>query len=120
MKIKDLFKENDPEIVIIIRGNNPGDDCDPWAPSYYEGVLKNVPDFLFECNILSVGTSLAHGCPAISVPYLMNNKDYDPNYLTFRERKAGITLEDKHREIKAFYEIHSSCDEIAAELKGMI
>lgn len=120
MKIKNLFKENDPAIVIRIVGRDPDDQCGSYAPPYYDGKLQNVPDFLFECNILSVGTSLAHGCPVISVPYLMNNKDYDPNYLTFREKKAGITLEDKHREIKAFYEINSSCDEIAAELKGMI
>lgn len=114
MKIIDLIRdeENEPDVIVSVEGRDKNDDCKAFHMPYYKGELQSVPEYLHNCEVLSTGWLMGAQCHIIEIPFLYDSEDYNPNNLTYEEKKAGITLEDKQRELKAYYEIISSKLEI--------
>lgn len=106
IKIIDVIRdeENEPDTVVSVEGRNKDDDCDPFHMPYYHGELQNIPEYLRNCEVLKTGWLMGKKCHIIEIPYLYDNKNYEPNRLTCDEQKAGITLEEKQKEIKTYYE----------------
>lgn len=120
MIIEELIAENSADFSgkLLICGEDPADEFDPYHTQYFEGTLSDVPEYLFKCEVLSVGRSLAKGCPVVAVPFLMNDRFYNPATLTGDELRAGITIEEKQRELMAYMNIMCSCDAIESSLRG--
>lgn len=118
VKVIDVMREpeNEPGTMVSVEGTAGNHSA--FHMPYYAGELQNIPEYLQNCEVLKTGWLMRAKRYIIEIPFLMNSERYDPNRLTYEEQKAGVTIEDKQREIKAYYEIMESCDEIEATLKG--
>ena len=67
--VADIIRENDPEIEVIVMGENPIDDCDPNVEHYFRGALKDIPEDFRQCEVLRTGWLFGAGCCSISIPY---------------------------------------------------
>ena len=37
MTVQDIINKNEADIVVMLNGHNPEDDCDPYSETYYKG-----------------------------------------------------------------------------------
>lgn len=96
-------EENEPNTVVSIEGRNKEDDFGAFHYPYYRGELQSIPEYLQNCEVLQTGWLMGAKCHVIEIPYLYDNRYYDPNMLTSEDRKIKITLEEKQREVAAYY-----------------
>lgn len=108
--VSDIVQESKNKTgTVTIRGVNTNNTLDNSYTEYYTGQLQSIPVYLYDCEVIKENYFFST-CSLIEIPCIYDMPKYDPNYLSDKEKKSGITIEDIHNDIAVWYKVRRERD----------
>lgn len=108
--VSDIVQESKNKTgTVTIRGVNTNNTLDNSYTEYYTGQLQSIPVYLYDCEVIKENYFFST-CSLIEISCIYDMPKYDPNYLSDKEKKSGITIEDIHNDIAVWYKVRRERD----------